>query len=394
MCADRMRPFHIFCRDIYNTPSVKWQHWERNGDGKMEPLLKEGSLRKAAYAAEIKSAHFGKHQITVHPVVCFYRSGYSVVRESLIFLSDGTGHDHHTVREFTHRSVELLRTKIPIRKHTIWSDGAASQYKRCYYGSEHGKGEADGETGVLSQALKRANYQSYDFKNAKEMVEYLSQNYGTNTRKYILVDKIDRTDLTEDVQTIPGTRKYHQFQALGEYVLQARRLACFCTACREKMPVQCMNLDIVGAYTVRKCKPSAHTVLKQGFVEAPETHALSVSQSLANENPCPNIGDFVKLTCHVHKATKNYYATVSFLKICEADMPCSQGNKKLLCHHARRHFTELITDEMIENIELITNIYALAKGGIELKVTSKEISTFIALYLRMGLMKGYCLRAY
>ena len=88
-----------------------------------------GENRKAAYAAEIKSAHFGKHQITVHPVVCFYRSGDSVVRESLIFLSDDTGHDHHAVREFTHRSIELLRTKIAIRKLTIWSDGAASQYK-------------------------------------------------------------------------------------------------------------------------------------------------------------------------------------------------------------------------------------------------------------------------
>ena len=59
-----------------------------------------------------------------------------------------------------------------------------------------------------------------------------------------------------------------------------------------------------------------------------------------------------------------------------------------------QYFTELITDEMIEKIELETNNYALAKGGVELKVTSKEIKTFIALYLRMGLMKGYCLRAY
>ena len=53
-----------------------------------------GENRKAAYAAEIKSAHFGKHQITVHPIVSFYRTGDEVVRESHIFQSDDIDHDH------------------------------------------------------------------------------------------------------------------------------------------------------------------------------------------------------------------------------------------------------------------------------------------------------------
>ncbi|KAK3760509.1 hypothetical protein RRG08_022794 [Elysia crispata] len=59
---------------------------------------------------------------------------------------------------------QVPRTKIPIWKLTIWSDGAASQYKgqgsfhdltplphssQRYYESEHGKGEADGETSIL-----------------------------------------------------------------------------------------------------------------------------------------------------------------------------------------------------------------------------------------------------
>ena len=45
---------------------------------------------KKAYAAEIKSAHFGKGQITVHPGVCYYRSGDHIVRDSVVFLSNDT----------------------------------------------------------------------------------------------------------------------------------------------------------------------------------------------------------------------------------------------------------------------------------------------------------------
>ena len=88
-----------------------------------------GENRKAAYAAEIKSAHFGKGQITVHPVVCYYRSGDHIVRDSVVFLSDYTTHDHEAVRAFTDHTICLLNKKMLIKKITMWSDGAASQYK-------------------------------------------------------------------------------------------------------------------------------------------------------------------------------------------------------------------------------------------------------------------------
>ena len=56
-----------------------------------------GENRKAAYSAEIKSAHFGKNQITVHPVVIYYRQQSTVIRELHMFLSDDIKHDHHAV---------------------------------------------------------------------------------------------------------------------------------------------------------------------------------------------------------------------------------------------------------------------------------------------------------
>ncbi|GFN89846.1 PiggyBac transposable element-derived protein 3 [Plakobranchus ocellatus] len=56
-------------------------------------------------------------------------------------------------------------------------------------------------------------------------------------------------------------------------------------------------------------------------------------------------------------------------------------------------FKELITDEMIRNIQENTNHYAMKKNGKELKTLQKEIETFIALYLRMGLMQASYIHA-
>ncbi|XP_057679842.1 uncharacterized protein LOC130908437 [Corythoichthys intestinalis] len=249
-CIHRMRIFEAFCMDIMDTAAT-WSHWERNGDNKHEPIVKNGTVRdllkelkddivwpkqpkssfvlhlytaywqhwqykdnrrnpedgelvmvqdfgenrKTSYAMEIKSAHFGKTQITVHPIVCSYRCGDSVVREAHIFMTDDIKHDHNAVNEFTKQSLSMISTKITVKRLTMWSDGAVSQYKnkstlhdmtmlfhkaqRCYFGSDHGKGESDGETGFLSQVLRRAVYTGKIFRNAKDMVDYLSEKHGT-----------------------------------------------------------------------------------------------------------------------------------------------------------------------------------------------------------------------
>lgn len=57
-------------------------------------------------------------------------------------------------------------------------------------------------------------------------------------------------------------------------------------------------------------------------------------------------------------------------------------------------FTELVTDEMLQKVADETNLYVFLHSGIELKTTQKEIETFIGMYLRMGIMKARCVRAY
>ena len=87
--------------------------------------------RKASFAAEVKSAHFGKQQITLHPTVCYFKGADDqLVRHVHMFFSDDISHDYHAVHQFTLKSIELLKSEVGgISEVIAWSDGAASQYK-------------------------------------------------------------------------------------------------------------------------------------------------------------------------------------------------------------------------------------------------------------------------
>ena len=50
------------------------------------------------------------------------------------------------------------------------------------------------------------------------------------------------------------------------------------------------------------------------------------------------------------------------------------------------YFKNMVTDDMIENLEYQTNLYVLKKDGIELNTTRKEIEIMIGIYIQMGLV--------
>ncbi|GFR70000.1 hypothetical protein ElyMa_002061900 [Elysia marginata] len=99
-CKDRIRPFITVCFDQIFEP-VKWLHWERRADadkkldvygyeelsGQVLMLQDFAENRKAIYAGKVKSAHFSKAQIALHPFVCFYGNaeGQLVRHVAMIF---------------------------------------------------------------------------------------------------------------------------------------------------------------------------------------------------------------------------------------------------------------------------------------------------------------------
>ncbi|GFR64689.1 hypothetical protein ElyMa_001929500 [Elysia marginata] len=100
--------------------------------------------------------------------------------------------------------------------------------QRAYYGSEHGKGEADGETGVLSQAMEIY---------------------------------------------VKGTRKMHQIERVNDFIIKSRCLACFCCACRQDNTSLCINKLYVGDFITHKLRQSK-TPPDDAFLEPPEEEPL------------------------------------------------------------------------------------------------------------------------
>lgn len=151
-----------------------------------------------------------------------------------MYLSDDITHDYHLVNHFTLAALAYAKEHANLKRAYIFSDGCAAQYKgkgtfadlsllsglsvqRIYYGSEHGKGEADGETGVLSQALARAvQGGQVNISNGKDLFEWARETMSKETplfcRKFFLVDQesVNRQRPETDIQTVPGTRQFHQ----------------------------------------------------------------------------------------------------------------------------------------------------------------------------------------
>ena len=105
--------------------------------------------------------------------------------------------------------------------------------QRLYYGSEHGKGEADGETGIISQQVMRHITANPDFhiRDANDYYNFCLQHLNreiSNTpekqslRDFILVGRedIDHNRQETDVATVPGTRKIHQAERVDDYVIR------------------------------------------------------------------------------------------------------------------------------------------------------------------------------
>ena len=230
---------------------------------------------------EIKSAYFGRKQITIHPVVAYYNSPIArniTTRDSMIFLSDDINHDYNFVKHVLDLVIKKLSEKMNIAKLVIFSDGCSSQYKskgpladitfydiqndRNYFGSEHGKGDSDGEAGVLNRSLDQVVIgRKKVFNGAQDIYDYCQENLTLNEigskRSYYLVGTgaVTRNRLETKVNPLAGIRKLHQVMNCPgtPYKLKVHQFSCYCNACRKGAP-QCGNLSYVGAFSDTQLK--------------------------------------------------------------------------------------------------------------------------------------------
>ena len=91
-----------------------------------------GKNREIRHQDEAKSSFYSAQQVTVHPVVMYYRSQNVpdlTVRDSMIFLTDDINHDHHAVQYFLKESLKYLRKVNPHIEHLYFLTGVQRSIK-------------------------------------------------------------------------------------------------------------------------------------------------------------------------------------------------------------------------------------------------------------------------
>ena len=245
---------------------------------------------------EVKSSAFAKHQITIHPVPMYYIDPDSgeLVRETLVISSDDITHDVAAVSSFRKTVIKHLKVtrSVPLQHLYEWSDGCESQYKGVYafkqivvdvvdagiqitasfFGSEHGKGESDGETGVVkSQLTSFILGESGLIKCAEDIKKFGDQKLSAPSeaffkhlgrvirtkRTFTVVNQIQRRRREVDLYSIAGTRvRLHCISTVGSTdKLLTRNLACFCRQCLRADGSRCSNTLYAGPWKMELFKP-------------------------------------------------------------------------------------------------------------------------------------------
>lgn len=80
------------------------------------------------YQDETQCSNFDQNQITVHPMMAYYKAGGDLVKHAIIGITDEEKKDAAAVKAFEDAALQILAEETIVEK--IHEDGCASQYKR------------------------------------------------------------------------------------------------------------------------------------------------------------------------------------------------------------------------------------------------------------------------
>ncbi|XP_023932112.1 uncharacterized protein LOC106179961 [Lingula anatina] len=233
-----------------------------------------------AYQDEAQGAHWSRQQITIHPVVCYYRCPDHpevTTQETFCFISNDLKHDSHGVQHFQQQALQtLLERGINVTQIIHFSDGCPSQYKgkasfidlsfakddtgipteKHFFGSRHGKGPCDREIGVVKRLARQAVLRrKCIIATAQDLYEYgcssltkpADNSHSHTCRQFFFVREgtivRDRPDRTGG-KGIPGTRKLHCVRGHSPFIVSYKERSCFCEAC-VTLEGECTNKSFV-----------------------------------------------------------------------------------------------------------------------------------------------------
>lgn len=209
---------------------------------------------------EIQSAYWSPTQVTIHPVVMYYKQPGSQesTHKSFVFISNESRHDATFIYTLIGKLVPLLKQVVPnLQMVHYWTDSPTSQYRNktifkilsCheeYFGvmaswnymeAGHGKGPCDPIGGVAKrkadQAVKNGKYVIQD---ATDFYEWAKQDASAIVYSYLSTEDYENSAnflkvACENVETVKGTMKVHGVFSLKVNSIWVRDTSCFCRKC-------------------------------------------------------------------------------------------------------------------------------------------------------------------
>ena len=304
------------------------------------------------HGRETQSYHWNQKQITIHPMMLYYKQNGELQKDGYIAITDDLKHDARAVATFEKEAICHVRDRgVDIKKIHQWTDGCAAQYKGCnsfaeisqadskhgcsvtrnYFETSHGKGPCDGLGGIVKRKVSNAIVQNNDLRinTAAELHKFCDSNLSTvgassfnsrrskftaSTRTFKLIDNIDRSEVTS-AKTVPGSRKLHSVSSTGvNFQLKVRSLSCYCEGCRNNE--QCTNNEYIEPWEVKVLKPMEN----ETAVSAPENEEKAVNneeeaydtEEVASDRMEPlAVNDFVAVKFETKKSRLCYFAKVT-----------------------------------------------------------------------------------
>ncbi|XP_052806603.1 uncharacterized protein LOC128235851 [Mya arenaria] len=278
-CVPKEADFKVFLTALEKDMMVYPEHafrasWQQKQMGVCVEKLTKGSVAMVmdfsenyacVFQSEVQSGFFDRNQVTVHPMMCYYKESLDdkdvTVKHAIIGISEETKHDADLAIVFENQAIKLLESRgVKIGELHEWTDGCAAQYKgkkafadislrkqpkmtRNYFETSHGKNVCDGLGATVKNACYRAVISNRKvLGNAEDVYQFCQETLNMEVvdtvkstlsrREFVFVENVNRNRPETNVQTLTGTRKLHSVKSVGkDYELNSRKLSCYCDAC-------------------------------------------------------------------------------------------------------------------------------------------------------------------
>ena len=245
---------------------------------------------------EVQSAYWNPEQVTIHPMVFYYKKESSLLHKSIVAMSDEPKHDAGTVFAILKKVIPFIKSEVgAFNQIHYWTDSPMSQYRNKtifnvvsrheetfgakavwnYFEAGHGKGPCDGIGGTSKRLADEAvKQEKVSIQDASDFMKWAEENQLGSAIKFLFVDKKNAAESraflmaqSENLKPVKGTMKTHSVFSPAVNEIWAREVSCYCLNCFDKTfqllflcegwKEHCLSREAVSRATKIKALPAA-----------------------------------------------------------------------------------------------------------------------------------------